>query len=104
MNQDTKVVDWLTEIAREEPALTSLVLFGSRARKDHHDKSDYDIAVTFSDESSFPKWAQYVREHIPTLCGIDIVLINKGSTDPSLVNKIRNEGVTLYEKNGKNEG
>ena len=35
-------------IVEAEPAIEAIILFGSRARGDHHDASDYDLAVVSS--------------------------------------------------------
>lgn len=35
--------------------IEKLILFGSRARGDHHDKSDYDIAIIGLDSDEYKK-------------------------------------------------
>ncbi|WP_346352056.1 nucleotidyltransferase domain-containing protein [Oceanimonas sp. AH20CE76] len=41
-------LDNIIELARQHPDIAALWLYGSRARGDHHEKSDYDLAVVFT--------------------------------------------------------
>lgn len=74
-----------------------VILFGSRARKDHQERSDYDIAIRFG--SSEPKnWSSFyveVLEESPTLKKIDLVNLGKCPTD--LRRSILKEGQIVYE-------
>ncbi|WP_041543223.1 nucleotidyltransferase domain-containing protein [Oceanimonas sp. GK1] len=38
----------IIELARQHPDIAALWLYGSRARGDNHDTSDYDLAVVFT--------------------------------------------------------
>ena len=93
------LITFLINQAKETPEIELLTLFGSRARSDHHPKSDYDIAVTapkFS-HSDWSIWSLRLKENAPTLCGLDLVLLNE-TTSSELRQRIQTEGVTLYEK------
>ena len=78
---------------------SKLILFGSRARGDASERSDFDIAVVGS-HITHAKWAQTVvtiKENIPTLCGIDLILMND-TTPHDLAKRIEREGKIIYEK------
>jgi uncharacterized protein len=40
----------MPQILEQIPYLKLLVLFGSRARKDHHETSDWDIAALYDED------------------------------------------------------
>lgn len=83
----------LAELARRYGA-SRLVLFGSRARGDHHERSDIDLAVygmPQANRSAF--WLE--AEELPTLLKLDIVHILPGM-DPDFLRNIEKDGVTLY--------
>lgn len=42
------MIDKLVAMAEQTPDLAALWLYGSRARGDHHDDSDYDLAVAYT--------------------------------------------------------
>lgn len=97
MDAHDKILVYLKE--NIHPKIKKLILFGSRARGDYHQKSDYDIAV-FSDNitnEEWAKWALQIKENAPTLCGMDLVLYN-----PELSNSLREiigkEGISIYER------
>lgn len=50
------VLKYLIDKAKENHWIHKLILFGSRARGDHHERSDYDIAVMTSENESLPTW------------------------------------------------
>lgn len=77
--------------------LQKIVLFGSRARGDHRETSDYDLAV-FGDELTAGEKSQLALEieDLHTLHKFDIVWINK-QADPKLIANIAREGVVVYE-------
>ncbi len=64
-----------------------IILFGSRARGDFHRKSDIDIAVESDKSISFS-----IHQ------SVDIVYLKKA--DKGLFEKIRKEGVVIYERKG----
>ena len=77
------------------------VLFGSRARGDCGERSDYDIAV-FGDVSSADKvriraWA---GEELPTLHKIDLTFA-ADVADKKFLQSIEQEGICFYVKAGK---
>ena len=94
---EMKVFTFVRDLCARHPAIQRAILFGSRARGDHHERSDFDLAIDapgFSDE----EWARFaleLREKAPTLCGLDLVRLESG-TSVDLSGKIRQEGVDLY--------
>lgn len=73
-----------------------IILFGSRARGDHHENSDYDIA--FKALTKPKNWSRFLidfEEEALTLQKIDILLYEE-ATDEYRKN-IDNDGVLLYE-------
>ncbi|AKL93671.1 putative nucleotidyltransferase [Clostridium aceticum] len=75
-----------------------VVLFGSRARGDHSETSDYDIAIFEKDLSLISKTLLCSDiEEIHTLKKIDVVFVNKDLNDKVMEN-IKNEGVVIYEQ------
>jgi len=66
-----------------------IILFGSRARGDAHQNADIDIAV---EGSKKPISSIDITAHL------DIVDFTRA--DPSLKDKIKREGVTIYERKG----
>ena len=71
-----------------------LVLYGSRARGDFHERSDIDLAVYGMPENQRGGFSMET-EDLPTLLKLDIVHILPG-TDPKFLKNIEKDGVTLY--------
>ena len=75
-------------------AITKIILFGSRARGTHTERSDIDIAVYGGDFDSF-YWD--VKEKIHSLLMFDIIEAD-ASISEELKQEIEKDGVTIYEK------
>ncbi|MEK7728052.1 MAG: nucleotidyltransferase domain-containing protein [candidate division KSB1 bacterium] len=74
-----------------------IILFGSRAREDAQERSDYDIAL--DDEQMTRTALAHLRaeiEELPTLLHIDVVWLNRAAT--ALRERILSEGKILYEQ------
>lgn len=71
-----------------------VILFGSRARGTHTERSDIDIAVIGGDFDSF-YWA--VKETIHSLLSFDIVDYDSG-VSRQLKKEIEKDGVVIYEQ------
>lgn len=74
--------------------IQKVILFGSRARGTHRERSDIDIAVSGGDFDEF-YWT--VNEEAWTLLMFDIVDLNKRISD-ELKKEIERDGIVLYEK------
>ena len=71
-----------------------LVLFGSRARGDHRDTSDIDLAVWGLGPTEAGR-LRLLLDDLPTLLCFDLVPVTP-DTNPALLKNIQNEGVVLY--------
>lgn len=79
--------------------ISKVVLFGSRARGDNTDKSDYDIAVFSSgmDISEQTAFSSEVEE-IETLRKIDVVFIKDRHIGTELYKNIQKDGIDIMDK------
>ncbi len=75
-------------------SVEKLLLFGSRARGDHKERSDIDLAVYGGNAAAF---ALDIEEETNTLLMYDIVDMNLPIQD-SLRRSIEDEGILIYEK------
>ena len=78
----------------KENNVERVILFGSRAKGCHTERSDIDIAATGGDFDQF-YWALKERAH--TLLMFDIVNMSENISS-ELRNEIEKYGVVLYEK------
>ena len=74
--------------------LRKVILFGSRARGDHKERSDIDLAVSGGD---IPGFALAVDEETDTLLQYDVVNLDS-RVDEALLENIEKDGKVLYEK------
>lgn len=73
-----------------------ILLFGSRARGDHKERSDIDLAIYgMPEEKQHLFW--WDVDDLPTLLKFDIVHIT-ADTDAAFVENIKKDGVMLYER------
>lgn len=80
----------------QKHSASKIILFGSRARGDNHERSDIDLAVYgMSQEMQSLFW--WDIEELPTLLKFDIVHITD-DTDTALLENIEKDGIVLYEK------
>ena len=87
------IKDSIIELAKQY-GLAQVILFGSRARGDNHERSDIDLAVRGGDVIRF---SLAVDEDVPTLLMFDVVNLDQ-SVQPELLAAIKKDGVSLYEK------
>ena len=90
-------VPWLVAGLATIPSVERVILFGSRARGDHGQRSDIDLAVevlraTVADRARMA----VLVEDAPTLLGIDLVCLDEA--DPGLRASVAREGIVLYER------
>lgn len=88
-----RVIKEITAFAKEN-SIIKIVLFGSRARGDHTERSDVDLAVYGGDFDSF-YWN--IKENIHSLLSFDVVDMNSRVTE-ELKKEIERDGVVIYEK------
>ena len=92
-NLPDRVIKEITAFAKEN-SIIKIVLFGSRARGDHTERSDVDLAVYGGDFDSF-YWN--IEENIQSLLSFDVVDMNSRVTE-ELKKEIERDGVVIYEK------
>ena len=92
-NLPDRVIKEITAFAKEN-SIIKIVLFGSRARGDHTERSDVDLAVYGGDFDSF-YWN--IKENIHSLLSFDVVDMNSRVTEESK-KEIERDGVVIYEK------
>lgn len=92
-----RITELIKHIALELPNITRVVLFGSRARGDYSEKSDYDIAV-FNADSETQAIFNDRTDDLPTLCKIDIVYIRESHKGTEFYKNIIKDGVVIMSK------
>ncbi len=80
----------------------SIILFGSRARGDHWERSDIDLAVVCP-AASIKDWFMMtdIIDDAPTLLKID--LVRYAEMPEAFREEIDREGITLYERESKDQ-
>ncbi len=88
-----RVVRDISAISRKN-GIRRVILFGSRARGTHTERSDVDLAVSGGDFDAF-YWD--IKEHVHSLLTFDMVDLDAGISD-ELRAEIEKDGVTIYEE------
>ncbi len=96
------IIQHIAEELSQFPSVESVILYGSRARGDHRERSDIDLAVVCPDASS-RDWLNMtnVIDEAPTLLKIDLVLY--WEMQDEFRNEINREGIVLYERESKDQ-
>ena len=99
LGNSNRIIEFIREEAARESTIDKVVLFGSRARGDHTEKSDFDIAIYASQMSDlqWARWSLDLKEAVPTLCGLDLILVTS-SLAASLLGSIKQDGIVIYER------
>lgn len=92
--REEKIFEQIGELAKKYK-VSKIVLFGSRARRDHREKSDIDIAVYGCQD--FDEFSFAVQENVWTLLEFDIVNMNSDVSE-ELLQEIEKDGVVIYEE------
>ncbi len=80
------------------PTVEAVWLFGSRARGDHRQRSDIDLAV-WAPTTGPRQWdavVQWLQERAPTLLLIDVVRLDRAGD--RLRKRVVDEGVVVYQR------
>ena len=88
-----RVLQEILQFARDA-GVERLVLFGSRARGTHSERSDIDLAVYGGD---FDAFYFRVQEEMESLLEFDLIDMHR-KVSPSLLEDIEREGIEIYEK------
>ena len=93
------ILEFVRMASAKEKEIVAVRLFGSRARGDHHAKSDYDLAVDAPrwSRAEWSRWSENLREGVPTLAGLDLVWVNN-DTSSDLLQAIERDGVFLFQR------
>ncbi len=96
-NLPESVQNFVKTIAQSSLA-EKIILFGSRARGDHNQNSDYDLAVFWQPhhEGKVLKFKADLSELPLTLHKVDI--LDLSSASDSYRREIKNEGILLWQK------
>ncbi|MDO5296457.1 MAG: nucleotidyltransferase domain-containing protein [bacterium] len=78
----------------EQYGIRKVILFGSRARGTHQERSDIDLAVSGGDSLNF---YYDLEEKAHTLLMFDVVNLDK-DISAELKNEIERDGIVIYEK------
>lgn len=92
--KEEKIFSEISGLAKQYDA-GKVVLFGSRARRTHHPKSDIDLAIY--DCRNFRDFSFDVDEKTRTLLQFDIVNMNANVSE-ELRKEIDRDGIVIYEK------
>jgi predicted nucleotidyltransferase len=85
----------MVEQIRRSRSVERIILFGSRARGDHDERSDIDLGIACPGASP-EEWAAIwnIVDEAPTLLNVDLVRLEH--VDDALRQAIEREGVVLY--------
>jgi uncharacterized protein len=85
----------MVEQIRRSRSVEKIILFGSRARGDHDERSDIDLGIACPGASP-EEWAAIwsIVDDAPTLLNVDLVRLE--DVDDALRRAIEREGVVLY--------
>ena len=92
-----RVLQYVRDAAERYPFVHKVVLFGSRARGDNTDGSDYDLAIyadPVRDEAGFLD----ALDEMPTLSKLDVVFIKPHHKGTPFYESILQEGVIVLDK------
>ena len=91
------IINSLKIILENCASVNGAVLFGSRARGDNRERSDYDVAI-FGDVSPDDKLEIFLKiEELPTLLKIDVVYFDELEEDIFKQNILK-EGKIFYDR------
>lgn len=94
-NIPDRVIKDISAFARKW-GVQKVILFGSRARGMHTERSDIDIATRGGDFDAF-YWE--MKENVHSLLTFDIVNLDLGVSE-ELIQEIEKDGVIIYEEIG----
>ena len=95
MSELKELYQQIAEIGRRLGA-RRIVLYGSRARGDHRERSDIDLAVFGAPPKSYSAFLDSLDE-LPTLLRFDLVFVTD-QTSRDLLKNIEQDGITLMSK------
>ena len=91
-----KTIEQVKQLAHRY-GVPKLVLFGSRARGDHHSRSDYDFAVWGCSPQQRAQFSDAVENDLNSLYSADLVFVGE-NTDAALLQNIEKDGICLLDR------
>lgn len=92
--------DLLTNLIDQFKEINKIILFGSRARGDHEERSDIDLAIDAEvSEYTWDQICSYIEEEAETLLPFDFIWLQH--TSEALRKRINQEGIVLYERKSR---
>lgn len=98
VNLNQELMHFIIEHAKVALSPNAIILFGSRARGDARETSDYDIAFDFNLDLHHNDWGKFcveMQSDAPTLLPMD--LVNMNEIDDVFRDKILREGIVVYK-------
>lgn len=98
LNAHPQFIEKIVQEAVRQLDAKRVILFGSRARGDAEQRSDYDIAIEAPDVSD-RQWSRFVldiEEGLDTLLAIDLVRLEEAGS--RLCEEIEREGKVIYAR------
>lgn len=98
-NSASDTLNFLVEAIQQFGFVEKIYLFGSRARGDHQERSDIDIAVDCAGATN-DDWNLIIDlvDKAPTLFKIDCVRFDSLSDTNKLKEAILRDGIVLYQR------
>ena len=86
------------------PFVEKIILYGSRARGDHKERSDIDLAIVCSNTVGNKDWQGIINiiDDADTLLSIDCINNNDLTEDNPLKQAIDHDGVLIYKRDDMN--
>lgn len=95
MDLDKEIYKAIRRIAAHHQGITKVVLFGSRARGEAHERSDIDLGIYGCRDLN--EFIYELEEKAPTLLQFDITNMDE-IEDLFFIDQVKKDGVILYEK------
>lgn len=93
---EQRLLRFIVRLAKQLIVPRKIILFGSRARRDHHRTSDFDLAFSgLSSPEAWPEFAAELAEEAPSLCEIDAINLDENEIDQSIRDSVEKEGVKI---------
>jgi uncharacterized protein len=90
------ILSWVSAQAKRVANAQRVLLFGSRARGDAHERSDFDIAIETPHPEKLPELRAVLEENPLTLLAFDVVDLS--SVCPEFRDRILAEARTIYSQ------
>ena len=91
-----KTIEQVKQLAHR-CGVPKLILFGSRARGDHHARSDYDFALWGCTPQQRAQFSDAVENDLDSLYSVDLVFVSE-HTDAALLQNIKKDGMCLLDR------